>query len=914
MTTNDRSERIKAIAARPAPDLYHSRFSMSPESDSIRTLTPSPPSSPCQSLGRSISPVGRKLDRNFVRNRIQASLFPCLTGKLKNPTVPDQGEKRVPTNMMAHPVRNTSPNLKKTEEGVLQYTVCESKSTRERSPPASPPRLSSSRKKQPSSRSSLGSSRARIPSTSSLSEGELSRTTLSRSPSPQTSRSRSRSPRRKSKKRKSGEKSSRRSSKSSRRSSKSSRRSSKSSRRRSRSPRRRSRSPRRRSRSPRRRSRSPKRRSRSPRDRSRSPSHKCRKLRRSWSPVDFWKRIEERQVPPPDNSKGKERVKRTKRRSCKTTFIEINFPGFYLLTTKQKEKLRVVESEMEEKRRGTSVVGLISKEQKNTLLDMAKRMELDNAQENIIAMANSVDQPVLKGPKRSYIELAFQGFRSLNGTQQEKLRTVESKMEWNNSLGGIVQLTSNQEKTLLALAAKMELTNSNVKAVYESASTFQRIPVHLTTGPSSSSVEQSDQSSIERVQRIPVNLVATPTTKPLLVPLTSQTVVPTIQSVQVSNVPESAIPDRQVPSADVAAKQLTPAEGSVQLTLPGPSLTFSTMNQPLTFSTMNKPSNYSMTRVGYPYNIVPHFRFAAHNFPSASPLAFPTIITPVAKLQHTTLTRHALPSPRIPFTTGKPPTSPVPAERGPDQPSTVGVQRVPVNLMAAPTTKASLVPPTSQTVVPTTQSVPVSNAPESVIPYLQVPSADLPAGQITPVQGSVQPTAPGPSTINLSSISAMMNQPAISSKMNPPPKNRKVASKQPKKVNPLGLIPLPLYKRFRLLTEQQKEKLPCSVEGIREEKGYICGGKRKWRKWIIERSILGVGPVGQNPLTLGEVTTESKLSYLEKAEVHPVGYLIKRLEGKEDGIGKCNKEHYDEYAVSKVVKLMDDFAAHSKVK
>ena len=49
---------------------------------------------------------------------------------------------------------------------------------------------------------------------------------------------------------------------------------------------------------------------------------------------------------------------------------------------------------MEEKRRGSTVVGRISKEQKTTLMNMAKGMELDNAQESIIAMANSADQTV----------------------------------------------------------------------------------------------------------------------------------------------------------------------------------------------------------------------------------------------------------------------------------------------------------------------------------------------------------------------------------------------------------------------------------------------------------------------------------------------------------------------------------------
>eukprot|EP00116_Pleurobrachia_bachei_P003725 sb/3463987/ len=316
MPDNDRSERIKAIAARPAPDLYHSRFSMSPKSDSIRTLTPSPPSSPSRSPNSlvdcnqditedswmsGVSEVTSPIEE--VNNLIERELTPA-------PNFVD--------------VESDSPSSTEPPRERIEVTI---QPIHQHSPIKAPShaRSSSSRTKQPSSRSLPGSSR--ITSTSRegspRSKEEVSTRTPSPSLSPRVSLSRKLPPRylsrwrRKSResdtgrfksrsssrrfrkrlrspleKTKSWMRSSERQSRSSRRRSRSSRRWSRSSRRRSRSPRKRSRSPRKRSRSPRKRSRSPRKRYRSTMQSDRYPEERNRSS--SLSPISFMEQIKQK--------------------------------------------------------------------------------------------------------------------------------------------------------------------------------------------------------------------------------------------------------------------------------------------------------------------------------------------------------------------------------------------------------------------------------------------------------------------------------------------------------------------------------------------------------------------------------------------------------------------------------------------
>eukprot|EP00116_Pleurobrachia_bachei_P001119 sb/3461381/ len=276
MPDNDRSERIKAIAARPAPDLYHSRFSMSPKSDSIRTLTPSPPSSPSRSPN-SLVDCNQDITEDSWMSGVSEVTSPIQeVNNLIEPEVTPTPNDVDTDSDSPSPIEPPRESIEVTIQPIHQHSPIKA---------PSPTRSTSSRTKQPSSRSSPGSSR--IASTSPKSKEEVSRRTPSRSRSPRVSRSRKLPPRYLSRwRRRSRESGTGRfkSKSSSRRFRKRSRsplektnrwtRSSK----RLRSPRRRSRSPRKRSRSPRKRSMSPRNRSRFARKRSRSPS------KRSMSP------------------------------------------------------------------------------------------------------------------------------------------------------------------------------------------------------------------------------------------------------------------------------------------------------------------------------------------------------------------------------------------------------------------------------------------------------------------------------------------------------------------------------------------------------------------------------------------------------------------------------------------------------
>eukprot|EP00116_Pleurobrachia_bachei_P002446 sb/3462708/ len=425
---NSLSEHIKAIAARPAPDLYHSRFSMSPESDSIRTLTPSPPSSPSRSVGsRSPSPAGR----NFRNSRPSSPIRKAKRTRVTGPSY-DLGvvEKvRQPMNMMAYSVNVEARPMPQLED--LSDTTSIPNESKKRSPirapqasdpvlPMMPPKPISSRSRIRTLKVSrkcspirASSPKSREPSTKPVAREQspprpkvsipgtpVSPTrTPSPSPiqpnskknpssSPSSSRSKltsgsstgetsTRSPKRLRTRRSSGRsRSPNRRSRSPRRSSRfhsrsprlTSRRRSRSSNRRSRSPRRNSRlrSRSRRSRSRDRRSSSRNRRSRSRNRRSRSRSRR----RKTSSTDDFWERIKAKHFV---SSKGKEP------RSTKRSFIELEFQGFSSLDGAQQEKLRFVEAKMERKNRGADNRDIITQKQKITLLALAAEMKLENS-------------------------------------------------------------------------------------------------------------------------------------------------------------------------------------------------------------------------------------------------------------------------------------------------------------------------------------------------------------------------------------------------------------------------------------------------------------------------------------------------------------------------------------------------------